>query len=1268
MARTGFSKEEIQRVRDHNSVKGASKIQPKAGTAIYVSQDLTFNAADYVLTRENRASSCSIEIHTKNKTLHFTSAYYPRGMAATNTGQFKNFKESKDKSYIISGDFNDHAELWSALDKDVGKISKLSSSISDSELVVLNDLSHTRVPDISDHSPSAIDLTFVSPSLGEAHWSTISDKLFLSDHCPIFGVIFPNDSVSDSSNFIPTFIFEKADWNAFTESLSKEKFNSDENEINSLFSAFQSKIIETANNTIPKTKLSGSKFSSPWWNDKCQNAKYEVQLASRNYYASVTPENKTLLSEKNTIYKKAVASAKLEDWERTLRQDVHDYRDSAVLWRKVKKVRRGHIPPKKPIIFKGKSHISDKDRASALAEAISQKSRNEFLNPEELERRQKFEASFKDPTPDNDLSINDPITMAELEQAIKNIRNVNKASGSDPLNYLMLSHLPTNCKKALLNIYNKAFSTGQLPQSWKEAQVFSLLKPGKPASDPDSYRPISLTPHSGKLFEKIIQRRLEIYLDDNNLLPDCQNGFRHSRSTTDNLVYLTESMKKALRHKYQGMYCTFFDIQKAFDRVWHAKLLEKLSLLGLSGHIYNIIKDFLHNRKMQVRVNNELSEFYKLDMGSPQGAVLSPLLFIIMMHDIETKVTLDKNKIMLYADDIALISDIGNMRKSGVSTGDPLNTKLLNAHQNSINSLISYMSENGFSFSERKTQFQVVSNYAIPRQEAVIKVNKITIHHSPVITYLGLKFHCLLRWLPHFKAIKQKAIKYTNLLKILASKPWARGSKFLVDVARSLIRSVISYGQECFFAASKTELKFLDTIESIALRIVLGLPPNTPANNLYQEVGWLPLDEERRLRCSQFVIRTQRIVNNLVNPFLFDHKLRTHSANDRLSLKTKGQHNIVGKTVTLWEFTSPTLASANIALENIEKKEVPPIDPQHEPMFLNVNKYSKFTEADKKDRILIHHTLEPGTKKSDHPLLAGTSANEYIELNFYNHFQIYTDGSVQSNLDSGIGVVWKDPNAPFSKDTMRANSRRGKCTTSVELEAIGSALGLIADKRHPKNVILTDSLSSLQALQNKPNNNYGIQNIIRENLAFLSKEGISVEFCHVPSHCGVIGNEFADLEANRGSRMTEEINPLFNQISRTEGYRLIREAAKKDIVHYPTLSNPNFSKKRIFPSCVSQYSIIIYRRLKLKNPWFNFINKCSGVSTKCPHCDSDFEISHLTINACQHLRNEIGFIHTTLASNNLSIHSLLDNTSPNNWSDALYMCEVFRKSTIGHLL
>ena len=82
---------------------------------------------------------------------------------------------------------------------------------------------------------------------------------------------------------------------------------------------------------------------------------------------------------------------------------------------------------------------------------------------------------------------------------------------------------------------------------------------------------------------------------------------------------------------------------------------------------------------------------------------------------------------MLYADDIALISDVGAMHRGGIAGGDPVNKVLLEGHQKAIDSLNDYIKNLGFNFSEKKTQFMCVSHYAIPKRESLIKINGHTI-------------------------------------------------------------------------------------------------------------------------------------------------------------------------------------------------------------------------------------------------------------------------------------------------------------------------------------------------------------------------------------------------------------------------------------------------------------------------------------------------------------------------------------------------------------
>ena len=1249
----------------------------KSLVAIYIKDSIPYTSVGYVLKRENGGASCSVEVKYGTKNYHFCSVYYPRGMTNVDTEQFKKFHkdDSDDKiDYIFAGDFNDHSALWSGLDKDKGTYSQLSHSIQNSKLCHMNNGQATRFPAHMGQTPSAIDLTFVSPRLGNSHWEVITHALgIVSDHCPIFGAIPIDDSIS-KEEFVPSYLYDKANWPAFQITLANEKHNSPgenktwaELDVNEHYDKFHTNIFDVTDEDeiIPKSKFHPYSFGITWWTQDCAIAKHNLEIASHNYTQLVTPKNKEILDEKADIYKKITAEAKLKDWEETVRNEVIDYRDSSVLWRKIKKIRRGKprggtrfIVPKN-VDPDSIQKQTDKERASILADHISKVSQTSKLDGKDQQERQKFEQTYEDPIPDNDLDINQPITPEEMEEAIHNLKNKKKATGSDPLNYLMISKLPKNQKSTLLALYNKCLSTGNFPDAWKEAQVFTLLKPGKPPSDPSSYRPISLTPHAGKLFEQILKARLNLFLEKKNVIPKEQSGFRQARSTTDNLTYLTEKMKKALRQKYQGMYCTFFDIKKAFDRVWHTKLLSKLADVGVSGHMYNIIKSFLSNRKMCVKFGNATSEYHNIDMGVPQGAVLSPTLFTVMLHDILEKVELHGNKIMLYADDIALVSEIGQMRKGKIAGGDPTNKKLLESHQNAINSLVHYIQKQGFQFSEEKTQFMCVCRYQVPKREAYIKINDHTIRHSNNITYLGIIFHSELSWHDHFRSVKLKSHKIINLLKILSAKHWAKGTKFLVEVARSLIRSLVSYGQECFFAAKKEQLKTLDTIEHIALRIVLGLPPNAPGEQLYLETGWLPLDEERNLRCAEYVIRAQKVKEHLLQECLTEEE-GVYSDKDMRRFLAKTNEDFFRKCTSLYQHTKDLFRDANIKLSDVEKISEFTDKCEHFHKNVPLSDITPENKSSGKNVVLLHYTLRG--KKSDNMDAAGADANVYLDQNFKHHFKVFTDGSVHSS-SSGIGVVSQAPNGDFESIPLRRNCGAGKCTMSVELEAILAALIRIKNSPYTKNAILTDSLFSIQALKTKPKGNFEIRVEISKTINECYALGKQIEFCHVPSHTSVAGNKRADTEANRGALLDNA--PHFPKLTRNECYRLVREAAKKDDRFFPTFTNPKYKRKGYFMRGVNPHSMTLYRRLKLNCPWFKYFEKVTGATQTCPHCQTVLEISHLFDSPCYSLKQEFSEIFQVLHAKNLTAGDVLRSGS---LLDGIYISEIVKNSSVGFLL
>ena len=101
------------------------------------------------------------------------------------------------------------------------------------------------------------------------------------------------------------------------------------------------------------------------------------------------------------------------------------------------------------------------------------------------------------------------------------------------------------------------------------------------------------------------------------------------------------------------MICIFFDICKAFDKVWHNGLIYKLSKAEVPDYIINWIQSFLMNRKFCVNVNGEVSGFREIEAGVPQGSVLSPLLFSIFINDIPIRNKPNHSQSTLFADDLA---------------------------------------------------------------------------------------------------------------------------------------------------------------------------------------------------------------------------------------------------------------------------------------------------------------------------------------------------------------------------------------------------------------------------------------------------------------------------------------------------------------------------------------------------------------------------------------------------------------------------------------
>ena len=219
-----------------------------------------------------------------------------------------------------------------------------------------------------------------------------------------------------------------------------------------------------------------------------------------------------------------------------------------------------------------------------------------------------------------------------MQAAINHQKTTAKSFDDDDIHPHMIKRLPYCATKVLQKIFNLCLTQGIW--IWDTSNIVFLKKPDKPNYlKPGAYRPITLSSYIGKLFEHIIEKRLLLHCNIENILDDEQEGFRSNRY----LYKLTATLKEAQRRK-MTTFLLCLNFQKAFDSVWLKGLIVKLYNLSVKGIILKLINSFLFNRKVKLSINKTYGPTRSCkEFGVPQGSVLSPLLFIIFISDMFSK-------------------------------------------------------------------------------------------------------------------------------------------------------------------------------------------------------------------------------------------------------------------------------------------------------------------------------------------------------------------------------------------------------------------------------------------------------------------------------------------------------------------------------------------------------------------------------------------------------------------------------------------------------
>ena len=181
------------------------------------------------------------------------------------------------------------------------------------------------------------------------------------------------------------------------------------------------------------------------------------------------------------------------------------------------------------------------------------------------------------------------ISPQELQAAVVCLKN-NKAVGLDSISNEMLKCGFSHLKNCLLKLFNSILTNGSYPSQWKKAYLSPIHKGGT-SDNPNNYRGISILSCAAKLFNVILTKRLDNFLQDNSLINPVQIGFTKKARTDDHMFVLRTLIEKYTKDKSGKLFACFIDFRKAFDTVIHDIMLYKLIKIGIAGNFYNVIKD-----------------------------------------------------------------------------------------------------------------------------------------------------------------------------------------------------------------------------------------------------------------------------------------------------------------------------------------------------------------------------------------------------------------------------------------------------------------------------------------------------------------------------------------------------------------------------------------------------------------------------------------------------------------------------------------------------
>ncbi|KAK3538384.1 hypothetical protein QTP86_001555, partial [Hemibagrus guttatus] len=350
-----------------------------------------------------------------------------------------------------------------------------------------------------------------------------------------------------------------------------------------------------------------------------------------------------------------------------------------------------------------------------------------------------------------------------------------------PLTIKEEEHCANQLSPVFTDIFNTSLETCHVPACFKTSAIVPVPKKTK-ITGLNDYRPVALTSVVMKSFERLVLSYLKDITDP--LLDPLQFAYRANRSVDDAVNMALHFILQHLDSPGSYARILFVDFSSAFNTIIPALLRDKLFQLNVPDSMCGWITDLLTDRRQFVRLGTHVSDLQHISTGSPQGCVLSPLLFSLYTNGCTSGH--QSVKLLKFADDTTLIGLISDGNES--------------AYRGEIDRLVSWCSTNNLELNSLKTVEMTVDFRKDPAPRPPVILCDSPVSSAESFCFLGTTITKELKWAQNISSLTKKAQQRMYFLRQL--KKFLLPVKMLVNFYTAIIESVLTSSITVWFAAA----------------------------------------------------------------------------------------------------------------------------------------------------------------------------------------------------------------------------------------------------------------------------------------------------------------------------------------------------------------------------------------------------------------------------------------------------------------------------------